>query len=433
MTEHTSTEHPAGPDQSRESTSHALSARFMQPRVLLAGAALTGSLVIALGLALGAGSPRANAQAAPGQSTEKAADKAAGKAAVSARPALTVNAVQPVRSEWAQTLEANGSVTAWQEAIIGPEVGGYRLVEVNASVGDRVRKGQLLARINSDTIAAELAQSRAAAAEAQASLEEARNNAQRARGLAESGALSSQQVLQYVTAEQTARARLDSARAKVQADEVRMANTRVLAPDDGVISARQATVGSLAQQGQELFRLIRDQRLEWRAEVTATELARIQPGMRANVTVPGAEGKPITGKVRIVAPTIDPQTRNALVYVDLPAGSAARAGMFARGELVLGAQSALTLPQSAVLLRDGFAYVFVIDANNRVQQTKVSTGRRNGDRIEIASGLKPEARVVASSVAFLADGDLVSVAAVAPAAGQAAPVAHASRPRPAAL
>ncbi|HET7773618.1 MAG TPA: efflux RND transporter periplasmic adaptor subunit [Burkholderiaceae bacterium] len=424
MTEHTSAEHHTDLKAAPVPATRVIARPFMQPRVLLAGAALTGATVIALTLALGTGSPGAQAQ------TGQDPNKAAGKPASTARPALTVNAVQPVSSEWAKTLEANGSVTAWQEAVIGPEVGGYRLVEVNASVGDRVRKGQLLARINSDTIAAELAQSRAAAAEAQAQLDEARNNAQRARGLAESGALSSQQVLQYVTAEQTAKARLDSARARVQADELRMAHTRVVAPDDGVISARQATVGSLAQQGQELFRLIRDQRLEWRAEVTASELARIQPGMRANVTVPGAEGKPIAGKVRIVAPTIDPQTRNALVYVDLPAGSAARAGMFARGELVLGAQSALTLPQSAVLLRDGFAYVFVIDANNRVQQTKVSTGRRNGDRIEIASGLKPEARVVASSVAFLSDGDLVSVTAGAPTAASAA---VSSRPRPAAI
>lgn len=376
-----------------------------QPRVLLAGAALSGALAIALGLALSTGAPSATAQT----DTKTSEAKAAPVQAAPGRPSLTVTVAQPQRADWQQTLAATGSVAAWQEAIIGPEVSGYRLVEVSASVGDRVRKGQLLARMNSDTIAAELAQSRASAAEAQAQLEEARNNAQRARGLAESGALSSQQVLQYVTAEATAKARLDSARARVQADELRLSHTRIVAPDDGVISARTATVGSLAQPGQELFRLIRDSRLEWRAEVTAAELARIKPGMAATLAAPGAEAQPITGKVRIVAPTVDPQTRNALVYVDLPAGSPARAGMFARGEFQLGAQAALTLPQSAVLLRDGFAYVFAVGPDGRVAQTKVTTGRRSGERMEITGGLKPETRVVASSVAFLADGDLVRV------------------------
>ncbi|KPF68794.1 RND transporter [beta proteobacterium AAP99] len=383
---------------------------------MLAGAALSGALAIALGLALSTGSPSATAQ-----TDAKKADSKAGPAqAAPGRPTLTVTVAQPQRADWQQTLAVNGSVAAWQEAIIGAEVSGYRLVEVSASVGDRVRRGQLLARMNSDTIAAELAQSRAAAAEAAALLDEARNNAQRARGLAESGALSSQQVLQYVTAEATAKARLDSARARVQADELRLSHTRIVAPDDGVISARTATVGSLAQPGQELFRLIRDSRLEWRAEVTAAELARIKPGMTATLAAPGAEAQPITGKVRIVAPTVDAQTRNALVYVDLPAGSPARAGMFARGEFQLGAQAALTLPQSAVLLRDGFAYVFAVGADGRVAQTKVTTGRRSGERMEITGGLKPDARVVASSVAFLADGDLVRVVDAPAPAKQAA-------------
>lgn len=325
------------------------------------------------------------------------------------RPALTVKAVKPESADWASTLSAHGSVTAWQEVVIGPEVGGYRLAEVFAQVGDRVKKGQLLARIDSDTLAAELAQSRAAAAEAQAQLDEAAQDAQRARGLAESGALSTQQVQQYLTAEQTARARLDSAQARVQVDQLRLNHTRVVAPDAGVISARQATVGSLAQQGQELFRLIRNDRLEWRAEVTASELANVQPGMPVRLTVPGEEDSPIAGQVRTVAPTIDPQTRNALVYVDLPPGSPARAGMFARGELVLGTRAALSLPQSAVLLRDGFSYVFTIGDDNRVTQTKVTTGRRQGDRVEVLDGLSAQARVVAGSVAFLSDGDQVKL------------------------
>jgi RND family efflux transporter MFP subunit len=314
-------------------------------------------------------------------------------------------------------IAATGNVTAWQEAVIGAELSGYRLTEVLVNVGDVVRKGQLLARMSSDNVAAELNQSRAAAEEAQANLAEAKANADRARQIQASGALSAQQINQFLTAEQTALARLNAARARVQADELRLAQTRVLAPDDGVISARTATVGSLAQNGQELFRLIRGGRLEWRAEVTANELARVKPGMLATLQPPGAAaGARVQGKVRMVAPTVDAQTRNAIVYVDLPAGSPVRAGMFVRGELQVGQGSALTLPQSAVVLRDGFAYVYRVGPDNRVAELKVETGRRVGDRIEITRGLAADMKLVASGAGFLADGDTVRVVeATAPA------------------
>lgn len=332
------------------------------------------------------------------------------------KAALSVTAVTLQPAEWAQTLAANGNIAAWQEAVIGSEISGHRLTEVLVNVGDRVKKGQVLARVDDDTIAAELAQSKAALAEAQAMAAEATANADRARQMGPQGAFTKQQITQYLTAEKTQASRVVAARAKVQADELRLAHTRVVAPDDGVISARAATVGSLTQPGQELFRLIRGGRLEWRAEVTAAELGRIFPGLTAYVYPPGApQGTRVEGRVRTVAPTVDPQTRNAIVYVDLPVGkdatadSPARAGMFARGEFLLGAGSALTLPQSAVLLRDGFSYVHRIEPDGKVTQVKVTTGRRSGDRVEITGGIEAGARVVASGGAFLADGDYVRV------------------------
>jgi RND family efflux transporter MFP subunit len=328
--------------------------------------------------------------------------------AAAAKPALTVTLTTPQTAEWAQALAATGNIAAWQEAVISAEISNFRLTEVTADVGDRVRKGQLLARIASGTVAAELAQSQAAVAEAQATLAEARANAQRARDLQSTGAMSEQQIRQYLTAERAAQARLDVAHARVQGDRVRLAQTRVLAPDDGIISARTATVGSLAQSGQELFRMIRGSRLEWRAEVPEAALGRLAPGTPAKLSAP--DGTAVSGRVRVVAPTVDPQTRNGLVYVDLPpaaSGKPVRAGMFARGEFELGRTTALTLPQSAVLLRDGFAYVFRLDDADKVVQAKIKTGRRSGDRIEITEGLNANARVVASGVGFLADGDSV--------------------------
>ena len=334
---------------------------------------------------------------------------AADPAPAKARPALTVTLTSPAQSDWTQSLLANGSVAAWQEAIVGAEIAGLRLADVKVNVGDAVKRGQLLAQLSTDTVQAELAQSRAAAAESRANLASAQGDADRARQLQSSGsgALSAQQLAQYLTVEATAKARLDAAQARVNSDELRLAQTRITAPDDGIISARLATLGGIVQPGQELFRLIRKNRLEWRAEVPTAELARLRPGMA--VSVQGADDKPIAAKLRVVSPTVDAQTRNGLVYVDLPASANLRAGSFARGEFKLGQSAALSLPQSAVQLRDGFAYAYRVGADFKVQQTKISTGRRNAERIEVTGGLTADAKVVASGVGFLSDGDVVRV------------------------
>jgi RND family efflux transporter MFP subunit len=343
---------------------------------------------------------------------DKAAAKPGLAASAPAKAALTVTATQPQRAALANALSANGNVAAWQEAIVGAEASGARLAEVRVNVGDVVRRGQVLATFVPDLLQADLAQSRAAVAEAEATLADASANAQRARDLQASGALSAQQINQLLTAERTAQARLDALRAAAKVQQLRLAQTQVLAPDGGVISARSATVGAVVPAGLELFRLIRGGRLEWRAEVAAGELAQIKPGQAVKVTAAG--GAAVNGKVRMVAPTVDAATRNGLVYVDLPQPGAIKAGMFARGEFETGSTSALTLPQTAVLLRDGFSYVFRIGTDNRVTQTKVGVGRRVGERIEITAGLDPSARVVATGAGFLSDGDTVRVVDAAP-------------------
>lgn len=334
-------------------------------------------------------------------------DKPAELVKTAAKPALTVSLTAPQMADWPKVLPANGNVVAWQEAVIGAEISNYRITEVRAQVGDKVKKGQVLARIASDTVASELAEAQAAVAESQASASEARDNAARARELREKGFYSSQLNTQYQTVQHTAAARLAAAKAREQAAAVKMSKTNVLAPDDGIISARSATVGSLTQPGEELFRLIRGGRLEWRAEVPSSDLASVKPGQVATLTGPGGES--VKGTVRAVAPSVDPQTRNGLIYVDLPASSPIRAGMFARGEFQLAQSPALTLPQTAVVLREGFAYAFRLEGSDRVAQTKLQLGRRQGERIEVVSGLTAAARVVENGAGFLADGDVVKV------------------------
>jgi HlyD family secretion protein len=341
------------------------------------------------------------------------------KAPATAKAALTVTTARPQPTDLAIKLSANGNIAAWQETIVGAEVNGQRLTDVRVNVGDIVKRGQVLASFAPETINAELAQQRASVAEAEASLAEAQANAERARTLEASGALSAQQINQYVTAAKTAEARLAAARAVATTAQIKLKNTRVLAPDDGVISARAATVGAIVQAGQEMFKLIRNNRLEWRAELTSTELDKISIGQQVNVTTPA--GTSVAGRVRAVAPTVDAQTRQALVYVDLlnekkDANFPAKAGMYAKGEFALGSSNALTVPSQAVVVRDGFNYVFEIKADNRVGQRKVVVGRRTADRTEITSGLSAETSIVAGGAGFLNDGDLVAInAATSPA------------------
>jgi RND family efflux transporter MFP subunit len=331
----------------------------------------------------------------------------------SAKPSLSVTLVKPEMAVLSQRIAATGGIAAWQEASIGGEAQGLRLAEVRVNVGDAVKKGQVLALFAAEPVQAELAQARAQVAEAEAALKEAQADTRRTAKLRAEGFVSEEKLTQSLTAETTAQARLEAYQAGLRARAIRLEQTRVLAPDDGVISARAATVGAVPGAGQELFRLIRQGRLEWRAETPSADLGRIRPGQRALLTLPG--GETLQGTARKVAPTVDPQTRNGLVYVDLPRSGPALAGMFARGEFLAGESRALTLPQSAVLLREGFSYVFKAapgrDGLARVILTKVRTGRRAGELVEITGGLEAEAQVVAKGGAFLAEGDLVRVVA----------------------
>jgi HlyD family secretion protein len=327
------------------------------------------------------------------------------KEAAGPKPALAVNVVKPQQISMTKKLQSNGNVMAWQEAIIGTETNGLRLNEVLVNVGDVVKKGQLLANFSSESIAADISAMQASVAESEAALQEARANAARARQIQESGALSQQQITQLLTAEQTSAARLQAIKAQMKVQQIRLKNTRVLAPDDGIISARVATVGAVVGAGQELFRLVRKSRLEWRAEVPSSDLTSIKPGMDVDIQ---SAGQAVRGKVRMIGPTVDPQTRNGLVYVDIPAGSPIKGGMFASGAFDLGSVQVLSVPQQSLVVRDGFSYLFYVAAD-RVTGLKVKTGRREGDRVEVLEGLKPDMQIVAAGAAFLNNGDLVKV------------------------
>ena len=338
------------------------------------------------------------------QAAQKKTDEAS-----KAKPALTVTLITPSTQNLSATIDADGKIMAWQEAVIGAQVNGLQLREINVNVGDFVKKGQVLARFKTDMVNAELAQYNANVAEAQANLAQARADSARANSLKSSGAISEQQISQYNSNYKAALARLNAANAAKNLGNTRVAQANVLAPDDGVISARSATIGSVAPAGQELFRMVLKNRLEWRAELNAEQIKQVNAGSSATITL--ADGEIIQGTVRQVAPTLNEKTNSATVYVDLLNNGNARAGMFAAGSFALASSNALTVPPTAVVMRDGFNYVFTVNDKKQVVQTKVIVGRRNADSLEIRSGLVAGQSVVASGTDFLKDGDTVEVLA----------------------
>jgi RND family efflux transporter MFP subunit len=315
--------------------------------------------------------------------------------------ALTVTEATARRLSWPTSIEASGAIAPWQEASVGTPIGGYQLVDVRVNVGDRVRRGQLLARLDPALLKAEEAQLRA-------SYEQAEANRRRALDLQVSGGISDQDVLEYETLAKTAAAGLAAKRLQLR-------YTNVVAPDDGIISARTATLGAVAPAGQEFFRLIRQERLEWRGELTAPQLARVASGQQITLELP--DGSRATARVRQTAPMLDDRSRMGIVYADISTGSRARAGMYANGRIEMAEKPAIIVPAQSVVIRDGRNYVFRLarpEAAPRVALQGVGIGRRQGDEVEIVSGLAEGARVVVQGAGFLNDGDVVRLAPGAP-------------------
>jgi RND family efflux transporter MFP subunit len=346
-------------------------------RSLLFGV-LAGLLALAIGLVLAVDRP----------------DDAAARAPTARTPALTVTSAIPRETRWPVTLNASGAIAAWEEASIGAQIGGYQLIDVSVNVGDTVKKGQVLARFDRALLLADKAQ-------LQASAEQAAANRERGLSLKKSGLISDQDLLQLITQAKTADALL-------AAKELQLRYTAVVAPDDGVISSRTATLGTVAAMGDELFRMFRRGRLEWRGEMTAARLALIEPGKRIVLTLP--DGSEANAKVRQTAPALDVQSRLALVYADIEPGSRARAGMYVKGQVILDDSPALVVPAQSVVIRDGRSYVLKIDGTSSaptVHLQGVTVGRRLRDEVEIVQGLSADDRVVVQGAGFLNDGDVV--------------------------
>jgi HlyD family secretion protein len=321
---------------------------------------------------------------------------------------MTVTTTKVNAEEVVRAVPATGSIFPWQEVIISAEVGGYRVSEVLVDVGTRVQKGQVLLRMAGDMLKADLDSKRAALRSAEAADANAAAALRRGQSVSTSGALSAADLDRLKADGVAATAKVETARADLTTSELRSRYAAVTAPDSGTVTSRTVSVGQIAQAGTEMLRMLRQNRVEWRAEVPESQLSRIKTGQ--NVRVTAVDGTVLKGKVRAVAPTVQASNRTGLVYVDITGGGDARPGMFARGEIDAEKGMALLLPVASVVMQDGYAYVFVLKDKNVVERRHVEQVGVRGDNMEISEGVAAGEVVAVKGAGFLKDGDTVAVA-----------------------
>lgn len=322
-----------------------------------------------------------------------------------AKAAMTVSAISPIRVSWPVEISAGGSIHPWREAIVSSEASGLKIIEIFADEGQPVQKGDLIARLSSSALQAELSAARAAASQAKARLAEAADAHSRAKAAAPSGAVSPQALVAARSAERHAAAALEAAAAHIRLSEARLAQTEILAPASGSILSRSASLGMAPAPGQELFRILEDHRLEWRALVPQRDAAALSPGAPASLRLAGSS--PISATLRQIAPLPDPASKMAIARFDLPPDSPARIGVFAHGSIRSGSSEALALPLSALVSRDGSHYAHEILSDGTVAERKAQIGRSRDGLAEILSGVSPGSLYAESGGAFLHDGDPV--------------------------
>lgn len=296
--------------------------------------------------------------------------------------------------------------------MISAEVSGQRLETVNVDVGDVVSKGDVLATLFRETLENDIRQLEASLDSAEAELEQASDNAERARKLQGGASISEKQISEYLITERKAQAAVTSAEAKLASARLDLDRTQILAVSDGVIAEANAALGDVVSEGEELFRLIRDGRIEWQAEVPLTKLLKIDVGTPLRIPTPIGD---VHGTVRQIAPDVSKTNGRVIVYVtvDEPEdGPNPKSGIMVSGVFEIGASEAITVPSSAVVLQDGFSYVFTMNEGDpaTVSRRRVETGRRQDDRVEITGDFPVDAEIVRSGGAFLSDGATVRVA-----------------------
>ncbi len=346
-----------------------------------------------------------------GGETEKAA----------APSSQTVTVATATRTDLPRVISASGSVSAWEEVPVGAETGGLVATSVLVDEGSYVRQGQPLVQLNTALLSAQVRQQQAALQTAQANASRDDAALARSQELKERGFLSQASLDTALANQRSSTAGVAQARASLSQSQTQLSQATIRAPVSGLIISRSVTRGQIVAAGTELFRMVRDGRLELDAQVPETDLPLLRAGMSADIT--SDQAGQTTGSIRIVTPEVDPQTRLGVARIALASGNGLRPGMFARATIDAGTQPGVSVPTASVLYRENRAGVFVLQPDNTVSFVPVTVAGRDDQRTSVGN-VQPGARVVVSGAGFLNEGDRVTVQAAAPAtAAPAAPAA----------
>lgn len=358
-----------------------------------------------------------------------------------ARPPMPVEFAPVKRTAIAERVTIVGNLIGAATVEAVPKVNG-RLASVDVRLGDPVRRGQQIARVEDREIREQVRQQEAAFKVAEATIRQreadlklAQTNLDRNRSLLERQLLPRQTYDDTEARYQAALAQLDLARAqfeqsKARLDELRinLANTVIASPVDGFIGKRYLDPGAAVSPNAPVASVVAIQTVRMVANVIEKDVKRLNVGMTAQVEVDAFPGEKFTGKVARIAPVFDPQTRTAEMEIEVPnPGFRLKPGMYARVDLTVDSRpNALTVPTNAVVDFEGKTGVFVAGAapqqasNPPAQQEgtqnmtakfqPVSTGIRDGEQVEITSGLDDGARVITTGATALKDGDRIVAA-----------------------
>jgi HlyD family secretion protein len=321
-----------------------------------------------------------------------------------------VSVLTPTAASVTSTVNFTGAIHARHDMPISVEGEGGRITALFVEAGDSVRRGQLMARIDQSVTLPQV--NRLAA-----SLEEARAQAAlslaeygRAQGVEAAGALSKEEIERRRAASVTDEARVKVAAAQLAEAQARLERTEIRAPSDGIVLTRTAEVGQTASPASEpLFRLARQGEVEMRGQVSEQDMPKLRVGQAATAWLTGVADA-FQGEVRLLGAVIDPETRLGEIRISLPSDPRLRPGAFARGRVVIGETHSPVLPQTAVMSDARSTYVYIVNAEGRVERRNVVVGDTSLRGIVVTSGLTGKERVVSTAGGFLREGEQVNVA-----------------------
>jgi len=307
-------------------------------------------------------------------------------------PTIPVRVQSIERKTQIITEEVVGTVVARLQATVEAKLSG-RIDKLPVILGQQVKVGELLARLDVPEINARLDQ-------AQASLEQAERDWKR------TGKLFEQEAATRVDFE-AAQARYRIAQGAVAEATAMMSYVEVFAPFDGVVTKKWVDVGDLASLGKPLISIEDPTALQLEADVPQTLTAHVERGASLTVRVDGVH-KDLVGTVNEIAPAGDSTSRTFRVKVDLPEQTGLRSGQFARLLVPVGERDSLRVPASAIVQRGQMEIAFVV-TDQHAHLHLVKTGQQIGDEMEVLSGLNADDAVVVEGAAQLTDGQPVDV------------------------